>query len=88
MAGELRWIIGNVDNRGAVRAHEKRDGGKPEDTYHRKEESGGWRFRWNARNKSFLSIGVREPTDEQWEAVLNYLVKRGYATDDDFNWKR
>jgi len=83
---EILWVIGGVDCHGAVTGRElKHDAW---DYSHKPEEKvGGCSWRWCPNERRWAHVWGTESDNlkgEKLHAVQNWLVKRGYALDEDF----
>lgn len=75
---DAMWVIGCIDSYGAIKARAASGGG---DIMHGISESAGRRWRWNIWGQEFHS--TRNPTldklsDEEFEIVSDWLVKKGF----------
>lgn len=75
------WVIGCIDDRGAVTA---RHAGSGKDLMHRPEESRGTRWRWNIWAQEFVATANpahNKLSDEEFEIVTDWLTKKGYKSE-------
>lgn len=83
----LMWVCGGINSHGVVVGHAYWSDGGMHDGHHTVEEKAcGTTWRWN-HSEGFMFNFIPQPrkmTTEEYTIVEDWLIKKGYATDEDY----
>ena len=87
-AGDILWVCGAVNSHGSVIGHVAYSVDDTTSAHTEAEKAYGVTWRWCPRNREFMGpfarLSATQPTEDEYLSIHNYLVKKGFASDDDW----